>query len=44
MMDYGVQGIPHVVLLDRDGKVRYVKVGAADYQKTERKIQQLLAE
>ena len=44
MMDYDVQGIPHVVLLDREGKVQYVKVGATDYDKTERKIQQLLAE
>ncbi|MDX9759280.1 MAG: TlpA disulfide reductase family protein [Bacteroidota bacterium] len=44
MLDYNVQGIPHVVLVDRAGKVQYVKVGAADYDKTERKIQQLLAE
>ena len=34
----------HVVLIDREGKVQYVKVGATDYDKTERKIQQLLAE
>ena len=44
MLDYNVQGIPHVVLVDRKGKVQYVKVGAADFDKTERKIQQLLAE
>lgn len=43
MLDYNVQGIPHVVLVDRAGKVQYVKVGATDYDKTERKIQQLLA-
>ncbi|MBE0646008.1 MAG: TlpA family protein disulfide reductase [Bacteroidetes bacterium] len=44
MTDYKVQGIPHVVLIDRAGKVQYVKVGATDFDKTERKIQQLLAE
>jgi len=44
MMDYKVAGIPHVVLLDREGKVQYVKVGATDYDKTEKKIQELLAE
>ncbi len=44
MMDYKVSGIPHVVLLDREGKVQYVKVGATDYDKTEKKIQELLAE
>jgi thiol-disulfide isomerase/thioredoxin len=44
MQDYKVSGIPHVVLLDREGKVQYVKVGATDYDKTEKKIQELLAE
>lgn len=44
MTDYQVQGIPHVVLIDRGGKVQYVKVGATDFDKTERKIQQLLGE
>ncbi|MFA6234684.1 MAG: TlpA disulfide reductase family protein [Bacteroidota bacterium] len=44
MIDYNVNGIPHVVLIDRAGKVQYVKVGATDFDKTERKIQQLLAE
>ncbi|MBN1449015.1 MAG: TlpA family protein disulfide reductase [Bacteroidetes bacterium] len=44
MQDYNVTGIPHVVLIDRAGRVQYVKVGATDYQKTERKIQQMLAE
>ncbi len=42
MTDYGVQGIPHVALIDREGKVQYVKVGAADYGKTEKKIRSLL--
>ncbi len=44
MTNYGVSGIPQIVLIDREGKVQYVKVGAADYDKTEKKIQQLLAE
>jgi len=44
MQDYNVQGIPQIVLLDREGKVQYVKVGAADYDKTEAKIKQLLEE
>ena len=44
MKDYGVNGIPHVVLLDRQGKVQYVKVGATDYDKTEKKIRELLAQ
>lgn len=42
MQDYDVQGIPQIVLLDREGKVQFVKVGAADYDKTEAKIKQLL--
>lgn len=41
---YGVNGIPHVALIDRKGILRYVKVGAADYDKTEKMIQKLLAE
>lgn len=44
MLDYDVQGIPHVVLIDRTGKVRYVKVGASDYDKTEKMIKELLAQ
>ncbi|MBM4088399.1 MAG: hypothetical protein FJ276_03065 [Planctomycetes bacterium] len=27
---YGVTGIPHVVVIDRDGKVRMIKVGSGD--------------
>ena len=42
MTDYGVQGIPYMVLIDREGKIQYTKVGAADYNKTEQKIQELL--
>ncbi len=43
MSDYGVQGIPYLVLIDREGKIQYTKVGAADYDKTEQKIKELLA-
>lgn len=42
--EYGVNGIPHVVLIDRKGVLRYFKVGAADYDKTEKMIKKLLAE
>jgi thiol-disulfide isomerase/thioredoxin len=42
--DYGVNGIPHVVLIDKKGTLRYFKVGAADYDKTENMIKKLLAE
>jgi thiol-disulfide isomerase/thioredoxin len=42
--DYGVRGIPHVVLIDREGKTRYVKTGASEYEQTEDMIKKLLAE
>jgi len=42
--DYGVQGIPHMVLIDREGTIRYTKTGAGDYAKTERMIKKLLGE
>ena len=41
---YGVVGIPHVVLIDKKGNIRYTKTGAADYAKTEKMIKKLLAE
>jgi thiol-disulfide isomerase/thioredoxin len=41
---YGVQGIPHMVLIDKKGMIRYFKTGAGDFAKTEAKIQALLAE
>ncbi|MBN1449013.1 MAG: TlpA family protein disulfide reductase [Bacteroidetes bacterium] len=44
MQDYNVSGIPYVVLIDREGKVQYTKVGAADYDKTEMRIRELLAD
>ncbi len=42
--DYGVNGIPHISLIDRGGILRYFKVGAGEYDKTERMIKKLLAE
>lgn len=41
---YGVQGIPYVVLIDKHGKLRYTKTGAAGYDETEDMIKKLLAE
>lgn len=41
---YDVSGIPHMVLIDRKGQIRYTKTGASDYEKTEEMIRQLLAE
>jgi thiol-disulfide isomerase/thioredoxin len=44
--EYKVQGIPTVVLIDRQGKVRMVKVGSgeANAKVLEKKIKELLAE
>ena len=44
---YSVEGIPQVVLIDRQGKVRMVSVGGEDKEKTRairRMIQKLLDE
>jgi thiol-disulfide isomerase/thioredoxin len=43
---YGVTGIPHVVLIDRKGMVRFVKVGSGEEnaKALEEKIKELLAE
>ena len=43
-LDYGVRGIPHLVLVGREGKIRYVKTGAGQFEQTESKIKELLAE
>lgn len=42
--DYGVEGIPHVVLIDREGVIRFVRVGAGEDAKaaTEAKLRDLL--
>lgn len=44
--DYGVSGIPHVVLIDKKGNVRMIKVGATEEnaKELEAKIRELLAE
>jgi thiol-disulfide isomerase/thioredoxin len=44
--EYGVTGIPHVVLIDRQGRVRLVKIGSGDKnaQDIENMIKLLLAE
>lgn len=43
---YGVSGIPHVVLIDRKGKIQMVKVGSGEEnaKAIEAKIKELLAE
>lgn len=42
--DYGVRGIPHVVLIDQEGVVQLVKTGAgkATAEEIEAKIKELL--
>ncbi|QEG42569.1 TlpA disulfide reductase family protein [Roseimaritima ulvae] len=44
--EYGVTGIPHAVLVDREGKVQMIKVGSgsANAEALHEKIQELLAE
>lgn len=41
---YGVSYIPHLVLIDRSGVVRFAKVGSGDPRELEQEIRQLLAE
>ncbi len=41
---YGVGGIPHLVLIDRKGIVRYFKVGSGQPEQTEKMIQNLINE
>ncbi len=43
-MNYGIRAWPTMVLIDRDGLVRYLNVGEGDYLATERLIQALLYE
>ncbi len=41
---YGVDAWPTIIILDKKGNVRYTKVGEGDYNKTEAKIKELMAE
>jgi len=41
---YGVSGIPHVVLLDRAGRVRYIHIGSGNDKPLDEAIDQLLNE
>lgn len=41
---YGVEAWPTVFLLDKQGRIRWKRVGEGDYDETERLIQKLLAE
>lgn len=44
--NYGVTGIPHVALLDKDGNVSHIKIGysEAGMKELRKKIEQLLAD
>lgn len=42
--NYGVGYIPHLVLIDRNGIVRFAKVGRSDEKELEAQIQKLLSE
>jgi len=42
--DYKVEAWPTVFLLDKQGRIRWMRVGEGDYDKAERLIQTLLAE
>ena len=41
---YGIRAWPSIVLIDRQGIIRYSHIGEGAYQKTEAVIKQLLAE
>ena len=41
---YAVTGIPTMILIDRHGRVRYVKHGVGEYRKLEKQIDKLIAE
>lgn len=41
---YQIRSVPHLVLVDKDGIIRYERAGAGDYEAAELKIQQLLLE
>ena len=41
---YNVEAWPTVFLLDKQGRIRWMRVGEGDYEEAERLIQKLLAE
>jgi peroxiredoxin len=41
---YGVEAWPTMFLLDKQGRIRWKRVGEGDYEETERLIRELLAE
>jgi len=41
---YGIAGLPAVVLIDRRGNVRLIKRGAGEYRKLEKQIEKLVSE
>ena len=41
---YEVTGIPTVVVIDRQGRIRYIKRGIGDYRRFEKQLRKLLAE
>lgn len=41
---YGITGVPVMVVVDRQGNIRYIKRGVGEYRKFEKRIQALLDE
>ena len=43
-MDYGVSPIPHAILIDRSGVIRFSHVGGSKIDEVEKQIEALLAQ
>jgi len=41
---FGITGLPTVILIGRQGNIRFIRQGVGDYRELERKIVQLLSE